>query len=82
MTGVQTCALPIFSQAIREGRLKAIREAPGAPIQVFDLFADPGETRDLAATETAFVRRATELFTSARTESEHWPIGVKKKKSP
>ena len=71
-----------FSQAVREGRLKAVRESPDSPILVFDLFADPGETRDLAATETAFVRRATELFTSARTESEHWPIGVKKKKSP
>ena len=69
-----------FSQAVREGRLKAVLENPSAPIAVFDLEDDPGETRDLASTHPAFVARAKELFQTARTESEHWPITEKKKK--
>jgi arylsulfatase A-like enzyme len=63
-----------FSQAVREGDLKAIRERPGDPVLVFDVVADPGETRDLAARQPAFVARAEELFRTARTESEHWPV--------
>jgi len=63
-----------FSQAVREGRLKAVRENPSAPILVFDLGVDPAETRDLAASQPAFVARARDLFRSARTESSHWPV--------
>jgi arylsulfatase A len=61
-----------FNQAVRVGDLKAVRE--GAAIEVFDLRADPGETKDLAATQPAFVARAMELFRTSRTESEHWPV--------
>ena len=70
-----------FSQAVREGRLKAVRETPSAPILVFDLAADPAETRDIAALQPAFVARAKELFRTARSESEHWPITEKKNKT-
>lgn len=65
-----------FAQAIREGDLKAVRLEPGTPIEVYDLRADPGETKDIAATRTAFVARVTELFRTARTESEHWPVAA------
>jgi arylsulfatase A-like enzyme len=65
-----------FAQAVREGDLKAVRTEPGAPVVVFDLRADPGETKDIAATQPAFVARATGLFRTARTESKHWPIAV------
>jgi arylsulfatase A-like enzyme len=71
-----------FSQAVREGNLKAIRENPEGPIAVYDVVADPAEKRDLAATQTGFVARAEELFLSARTESEHWPVTPKKTKTP
>ncbi|MFZ9838709.1 MAG: arylsulfatase [Opitutaceae bacterium] len=63
-----------FSQAVREGRLKAVRERPGDPVLVFDVVGDPGETRDLAAQEPGFVARAEELFRTSRTASEHWPV--------
>ncbi|MBI5692482.1 MAG: arylsulfatase [Verrucomicrobia bacterium] len=72
-----------ISQAVRVGSLKAVRTSPDASIEVYDLRADPAESRDLAAAQPAFVARATELFRSARTESEHWPMTAaptKKKK--
>jgi arylsulfatase A-like enzyme len=71
-----------FSQAVREGHLKAIRENPDGPIAVYDVVADPAEKQDLAATQPGFVARARELFVSARTESEHWPVTPKKTKTP
>jgi hypothetical protein len=75
-----------FAQAVRVGHLKALRTAPGAAIEVYDLRADPGESRDLAGSQRDFASRAEELFRTERTESEHWPLSVdptpkKKKKS-
>ncbi len=64
----------VFAQAVRVGDLKAVRPDPAAPIQVYDLRADPGESRDLASARPDFVARAAGLFRTARTESEHWPV--------
>jgi arylsulfatase A-like enzyme len=69
-----------IGQAVRVGHLKAVRADLGGPIEVYDLRADPSESRDLAASQPAFVARATELFRTSRTESEHWPIGRPRKK--
>ncbi len=69
-----------FAQAVRIGDLKAVREESDAAVEVYNLRADPGETKDLAATEPAFLARATELFRTARTESEHWPVARATKK--
>jgi uncharacterized sulfatase len=66
----------VFAQAVRVGDLKAVRHDPTAPIQVYDLRADPGESRDLASARPDFVARAAGLFRTARTESEHWPVAA------
>ncbi len=63
-----------FAQAVRIGDLKAVRAERDAPIEVYDLRTDPGESRNIAADQVAFVARAKELFRTARTESEHWPL--------
>jgi arylsulfatase A-like enzyme len=70
-----------FVQALRVGDMKAVRLGLAAPIEVYDLRADPSETRDLAAARPDFVARATELFRTSRTESEHWPLAAEPKKS-
>jgi arylsulfatase A len=64
----------VFAQAVRVGDLKAVRPTPASPIEVYDLRADPGESSDLAASKPDFVAHAHELFRTARTESEHWPV--------
>ena len=67
-------------QALRLGKWKAVRRNlnRGADtIELFDLEQDRSETRDLAAQEPALVARARELFASARTDSEEFPLGPK-----
>jgi len=65
-----------FSQAVlMDGRWKAIRlKRPEAPIALYDVRTDIGETNDLAAQQPDLVERARGLFTSERTESADWPV--------
>jgi arylsulfatase A-like enzyme len=63
-----------FRQAVRIGDLKAVRHKRNGAIEVYDLRADPGEKRDLAAERPDFVERARELFRTARTAAKHWPV--------
>lgn len=55
-------------QAVRFGKWKAVRERPGAPLELYDLLNDFGETRDVAATHPEVVRRIEEFLQTARTE--------------
>ena len=65
-----------FSQAvIIDQRWKAIRlKRRDAPVQLFDLEKDLGETTDLAAEKPDLIAKAKALFESARTDSTDWPI--------
>lgn len=54
-------------QAARTGRWKAVRPAPNAPVEVYDLASDPGETMDLAARREDLRRRLEVLLQQART---------------
>jgi uncharacterized sulfatase len=65
-----------FSQAVlMDGQWKAIRlKRRDAPVQLFDLAADEGETTDLAAAQPALVARAKKLFETERTDSPDWPV--------
>jgi arylsulfatase A-like enzyme len=67
-------------QAVRHGDWKAIRAAPGAPLQLYDVLKDPGERKDVAADNPAVVARVEAYLKTARTESKEFPLREPKKK--
>ena len=60
--------------AIRKGNWKAVRygvlKNPDAPIQLYDLSADLGETNDISEYYPQVIAEMKQLFKEARTESE------------
>jgi len=62
------------AQALRFGSWKAFRPAPDAPLQLFDLAADPGETVDLAPLRPDVAAEAERRLAGSRTESELFPL--------
>ena len=69
-----------FQQAARMGDWKAVRLKPDAPIELYDLKSDQGETRDVAAKRPAVVAEAEAFLRAARTDSERWPVAGKRKR--
>ena len=64
-----------FSQAVRMGKWKGVRLAKRAnPIEIYDLNADPSETRDVAAANPGVVDEIREHMRTARRESPAFPI--------
>ena len=61
-------------QAVRHGDWKAVRLAPGAPLELYDLAADPAEARNLAAAHPDIVAKVESYLKTARTPSERWPL--------
>ena len=54
-------------QAVRTGDWKAVRLKPGAPLELYDLARDVGETRDVASTHPNEVARIESYLKTART---------------
>ena len=65
-----------FAQAVRMGSWKAVRKGLGGAVELYDLKADPGETRDLSAREPGLVRHAEEVMRREHVESEDWPLSA------
>jgi len=61
-------------QAVRLADWKAYRPRVDAPLELYDLAADLGEARDVAAEHPDVVARAAETMRTARTESELFPL--------
>jgi len=63
-----------FQQAARMGRWKGIRLAKDAPLEIYDLQADPNEARNVAAAQPAVVKKIETYLRTARTDSGLFPI--------
>ena len=63
-----------FTQAVRMGDWKAIWVGIENPVELYNLAEDISESNNIAADHPDIVAKATELFTSARTPSKHWPM--------
>jgi len=63
-----------FQQAVRMGQWKAVRLKAGAPLELYDLTADPVEQSNVAASRPEIIARIENYLRTARTESERWPV--------
>lgn len=61
-------------QAVRFGDWKAVRNAPGSKIELYDLKSDPGEKNDLAAQKIDLVLKAEKLLRTSRVDDPNWPM--------
>jgi arylsulfatase A len=68
-------------QAVRFGDWKAVKNAPSAAVELYDLKADPGEKTDLAAKNPEVVTRATKLMADTREDHPDWPLRDARKKN-
>jgi hypothetical protein len=54
--------------------VKAVRLKKDAPLELYDLAADPVEQHDIAPANPSIVSRIEEYLKTARTESVRWPV--------
>jgi arylsulfatase A-like enzyme len=69
-----------FQQAVRYRNWKAIRPALGAPLELYGMVSDPGETQDVAAANPDEVARVEAYLRTVRTDSPDFPVRPAKKK--
>jgi arylsulfatase A-like enzyme len=57
-----------LTRAARQGNWKAYQESEGAPVELYDLTVDRGETKNLAAARPDVVERMTMILRTARVD--------------
>jgi arylsulfatase A-like enzyme len=63
-----------FQQAVRQGDWKAIRMAPGKPLELYDLSKDESESNNIAESHPEIIAKMEAVLETARTPSENWPV--------
>jgi len=66
-----------FDQAVRFGDWKAVRVGFEQPIELYNLKEDLGEKNNVANEHPDLVKKANELMSAARTDSDDFPIDKK-----
>jgi arylsulfatase A len=61
-------------QAVRFGNWKAVKNGPGAAIELYDLGKDPGERTNLASQRPQEHAKAEMLLKTARVADPNWPL--------
>ncbi len=61
-------------QALRFGDWKAVRNGPNRLIELYDLKADPAESKDLSTENPGIVIKAERLMQQARVDDPNWPM--------
>ena len=67
-------------QAVRWRNYKAVRPAPGKPLELYNLAKDLAETHNIADRRPRVIDRIETYLATARTESPNWPVKPAKKK--
>jgi arylsulfatase A len=68
-------------QAVRFGDWKAVRNGPGAQIELYDLKTDTAEQHDLASEKRDIAAEAMRLMNLSRADDPNWPMSEGKKKA-
>lgn len=63
----QRYRLDAMQQAVRSGKWKAVRPGPEKPVELYDLSSDPGETRDVAASDAKLVAKLEGVMRAQHT---------------
>lgn len=69
-------------QAVRFGDWKAVKNGPNAPVELYDLKADPGEKTNLAKDKPELVKKAVGLMKTNRKDDANWPMNPKPAAKP
>ncbi len=68
-----------FSQAVRKGQWKAVRNGSGSAIELYDLSVDAAESTNLAASNPALALEMGQLMDKAMVPSPDYPIRDRQK---
>jgi len=61
-----------FQQAVRWKNWKVVRLSNDAPLQLYDLTSDIGETQDIAGERKDIIKIFNNYLDTARTKSKYW----------